>query len=131
MNFKELVRLGKDAVVRHTAAGKPVTGFTAAFDSGWGDTKKTVWLDCSAWGERFQNVANYLLKGSQIVVAGNIGTREHEGKTYITLDVLDIKLCSKPSDASTSAARQQPAHTQPRSDAPPPNFDDFDDDIPF
>lgn len=122
MNFKELVRLGKGAVVRSTAAGKSVTGFTAAFDSGWGDNKKTVWLDCSAWGDRYEKVAPYLLKGSQIVVAGTIGTREHEGKTYITLDVADIKLCAKPDQQQ--AARKQPAHTHQPSGG-------FDEDCPF
>lgn len=126
-NFKELVRVGKDAVVRRTQTGKAVTGFSAAFDSGWGDSKQTIWLDCSAWGDRWEKVAQYVLRGSQIVVEGNIGTREHEGKTYITLDVSDIKLCGKPQDAPQ--ARQQPAHTSQPS--PPAGGDDFDDDIPF
>lgn len=128
-NFKELVRIGKDAVVRYTSTGKSVTGFSAAFDSGWGDNKKTVWLDCSAWGDRYEKVAPYLLKGSQIVVAGNVGTHEHEGKTYVTLDVTDVKLCGKPQDGQQHAARQQPEHTQGKQQAG--SFDDFDQEPPF
>jgi single-strand DNA-binding protein len=125
MNFKELVRVGKDAVIRSTPAGKLVMGFSAAFDNGWGDRKQTVWLDCSAWGDRWEKVSDYIVKGSQIVVEGNIGTREHEGKTYITLDVSDIKLCGKPAD--NSAARQQPAHTQNAAQT----TNEFDSEIPF
>jgi single-strand DNA-binding protein len=108
-NFKELVRIGKDAVTRFTQGGKAVTGFSAAFDNGWGDKKQTVWLDCSLWGDRGEKLAPYLTKGSQIVVEGDIGTREHEGKTYLTLDVREVKLTggkpdSKP--ASKPASRQ-------------------------
>jgi len=132
MNFKELVRIGRDAVTRYTTAGKSVTGFAAAFDNGWGDKKQTVWLDCSAWGDRWEKVAPYLVKGAQIVVAGNIGTREHEGKTYITLDVQDVKLCGpKPDNAAPQQQRapQQDRHKEPHRT---PAMDAFGDtEIPF
>ncbi len=136
-NFKELVRIGKDAVTRFTQGGKPVTGFSAAFDNGWGDRKQTVWLDCSWWGERGEKVAAYLTKGSQIVVEGDIGTREHDGKTYITLDVREVKLTGKPQEGNTSSsgprggapARDRPARA---TDAPADDFaDDGLDGIPF
>ena len=114
-NFKELVRIGKDAVTRFTPAGKSVTGFSAAFDNGWGDNKKTVWLDCNAWGERYGKVAEYLTKGTQIVVSGDIGTREYEGKTYVTLTVDDIKLIAKPKEQGNSASgRPQRAPSNPK-----------------
>lgn len=121
-NFKELVRIGKDAVTRFTQGGKAVTGFSAAFDNGWGDRKQTVWLDCSIWGERGEKIAQYLTKGSQVVVEGDIGTREHEGRTYITLDVRDIKLVGK-------ARGEKPQRGHEAANA----FDDdpFNDSIPF
>lgn len=130
-NFKELVRLGKDAVVRRTAQDKVVVGFTAAFDNGYGERKQTVWLDCSAWGERYEKVAPYLTKGAQIVVAGDLGTREHDGKTYVTLDVKDLKLTSKPSErngegTATKAATKPKAES--REGAP---AGALDDEIPF
>ena len=136
-NFKELVRLGKDAVTRYTQGGTPVTGFSAAFDNGWGDRKQTVWLDCSLWGDRGVKLAEYLTKGSQIVVEGDIGTREHDGKTYITLDVREVKLVDGKRD------NQAQGNGTPRRNAPQPqrrevantggSFDDvpLEDDIPF
>lgn len=127
-NFKELVRIGKDAVTRYTQGGKPVTSFSAAFDNGWGDRKQTVWLDCSLWGERGEKVAPYLVKGAQIVAEGDIGTREHEGKTYITLDVREVKLTGK-SDSGNGTPRNnapRPARREPA------QVDDFgDESIPF
>lgn len=123
-NFKELVRIGKDAQTRYTQGGKAVTGFSAAFDNGWGDRKQTVWLDCSLWGERGEKLAPHLTKGAQIVVEGDIGTREHDGKTYLTLDVREVKLVgSKPEAKGSSSARQQEQR------APADEFSD--DDIPF
>lgn len=136
MNFKELVRLGKDAVTRYTQGGTAVTGFSAAFDNGWGDRKQTVWLDCSMWGDRGVKVAEYLTKGSQVVVEGNIGTREHEGKTYITLDVQEVKLVGgKPDNTnggttrSGAQRRERPAQAQADSGFGDDGFDDQD--IPF
>lgn len=118
-NFKELVRVGKDAVVRQTGNGKSVTSFSAAYDNGWGDKKQTVWLDCSLWGERGAKVAEYITKGSQVVVDGNLGTREHEGKTYLTLDVQDVKLVSNKGER------------QPRQQSEPAGGDFADEDLPF
>lgn len=124
-NFKELVRIGKDAVTRYTQGGKSVTSFSAAFDNGWGDRKQTVWLDCSIWGERGEKLAQYLTKGSLVLVEGDIGTREHDGKTYLTLDVREVKLTGKPDSGNGT----------PRNNAPRPQpalVDDFDDEtIPF
>lgn len=129
-NFKELVRIGKDAVTRYTQGGKPVTSFSAAFDNGWGDRKQTVWLDCSLWGERGEKVAPYLVKGAQIVAEGDIGTREHEGKTYITLDVREVKLTGKP-DSGNGTPRNNAPRPQ-RRDEPAKFDDDFgDSEIPF
>ena len=132
-NFKELVRIGKDAQTRYTQAGKSVTSFSAAFDNGWGDNKQTVWLDISGWGERYEKTAQYLTKGTQVVVTGSIGTREYEGKTYITLTLTDLQLVAKAqqgnggttrSGAPKPESRKPDVHQQP--------VDDFADDIiPF
>lgn len=120
-NFKDLCRLGKDAQTRFTQAGKAVTGFSAAYDIGWGDKKQTVWLDVSGWGERYQKIAEYLTKGSQAVLEGDIGTREHEGKTYLTLNLTDVKLTGGKKDQAQAPAKQKAVAS-----------DDFaDDDIPF
>ena len=133
-NFKELVRLGKDATTRYTQAGKSVTGFSAAFDDGWGENKKTVWLDCSGWGERYEKVAQYLVKGAQVVVEGNIGTREHEGKTYITLTLSDLKLAGGKQEGAQQdrpAQQRQPQRQQAAPSARDTLSDFADDEIPF
>ena len=105
-NFKDLVRIGKDAVIRN-AGSKPVAGFSAAFDSGWGDKKQAVWLDCSLWGDRATKLAPFLTKGSQVLVEGDLGTREYEGKTYLTLNVSEVKLTGKPQDKPKASSEER------------------------
>jgi len=127
MNFKELVRVGKDAEVRATSSGKELASFSVAFDNGWGDNKQTVWLDCTYWGNRGVKVAPYIKKGNQLVVEGDIGTREHEGKVYLTLNVSDVKLVGSRSGGGgcNDFGRGQERQEKPVGDV------DFDDDIPF
>ncbi len=123
INFNDTGRLGRDAVTRD-AAGKPVTNFALAVDSGYGDHKQTLWLDCAGWGERYVKLAPYLLKGAQVHVAGELGTREHEGKTYITVRVADARLIGKKTASAAPAPKPAPKKPEPTG-----GFED--DDIPF
>lgn len=130
INFSDVGRIGKDAVTRHTGNGEPVTGFSVAIDSGFGDKKQTIWMDCSAWGKRWEGVTPYLVKGAQVFVQGEFGTREHEGKTYITLRVADLKLVGGKQESS--APRQERQERAPSQRSAPPTNDNFDsEEIPF
>lgn len=84
-------RLTKDAVTREAGSDK-VTGFSVAVDDRSNKEKSTLFFDCSMWGKRGETLAQYLTKGSSVTVAGDLGTREYEGKTYLTLRVNDVTL---------------------------------------
>lgn len=132
-NFKDVCRIGKDAVTRFTQGGKSVTGFSAAFDTGWGDNKKTYWLDVSGWGERYEKLAQYLTKGSQVLIEGDIGTREHDGKTYLTLTLSDLKLIGgkQEGEGGGSGGSRGGAPQRQNQQRQVPPTDDFSDDIPW
>lgn len=125
-NFNAIGRIGRDAVTRFTQSGKAVTGWALAVDSGWGDNKKTTWLDCTLWGERGQKLADHIRKGDRLGVTGEIATREHDGKTYVTLDVKDVTLLGDKREAPPQQ-RDKPA---PKQAAPADDFAD-DSSIPF
>lgn len=98
--------IGRDAEVRN-AGGTSVAGFSLAVKSGYGDKAQTVWVDCSIWGKQAESgLVQYLKKGQFVVVTGELGTREHDGKTYITLRVNNVTLGGK-QDAQKSAQGQQ------------------------
>ena len=128
-------RLGRDAAVRHTGTGKTVTGFAVGVDVGYGDNKQTMWVDCAMWGERGERVADYLIKGAQVVVSGEASLQTYQAngadKTKLSCRVNDVQL---PPKGGSVAPRQQPA---PQRNAPPPRNeplagdDEFHDDIPF
>lgn len=137
--YTAIGRVGKDdAKLRYTQGGDPVTGWSLAVDSGYGNKKQTLWLDCSLWGKRGEKVAEYITKGSQLGVSGELGTREHEGKTYLTLRVAEVSLIGgKSQEDGTSGSGSRggaPRRERPTkaTDAQADDFaDDNLDDIPF
>ena len=105
------------------AGGTAVVNFSVAVKSGYGDKAQTVWVDCSLWGRQAEGkLPDYLVKGQQVVVSGELGTREHESKTYITLRVASIDLVGGKSEGASQAPAPRPQQT------PEP---DLDDSIPF
>ncbi len=122
--------IGRDAEVRN-AGGTNVAGFSLAMKSGYGDKAQTIWVDCSLWGKQAESgLVQYLKKGQFVVVSGEMGTREHEGKTYITLRVEKVTLGGKQESQQAPQQRpaqqpqqpqhgQQPAYNQQPRPAPP------------
>ena len=88
-----------------------------------------MWLDCAIFGKQAESkLGDYLVKGQQVAVSGELGTREHESKTYLTLKVNSIDLVGGKKDGNSSPAQQQSRPQQSQQAAPP---DDFGSDIPF
>lgn len=127
--------IGKDAEVRNAGQNR-VTGWPVAVDDGWGENKTTIWFDCNWWGQRGEKVAQYITKGGKITVSGELSKREHEGKTYLTVNVSDVTLQSKADggnsgggyDSGSDGARA--ARVSGHGQGPAPSRD-LDDDLPF
>ena len=83
--------LGKDAELRVTPGGQPVSTFRIATTESWskdGDRQeKTEWHNVVLWGKPAEALKDYLTKGKQICVEGRLQTRswDKEGqKHYMT-----------------------------------------------
>ena len=87
ITMQAIGRLGKDAEVKTLESGKKVISFSLAVDTGYGDNKRTLWLDVSKWGENTA-VAQYLTKGTQVHVDGEPSMRSYENKEQQTVTVL-------------------------------------------
>lgn len=99
--------IGSDAEIRYTAAGKPITSFSVALTSGYGDKKATTWMRCTIFGERGPKLQPYLLKGALVGVSGEFSAREWENKDGVTktsceVNVNDVTLLSKPAEGDSS-----------------------------
>ncbi|NYT74211.1 single-stranded DNA-binding protein [Halomonas sp. QX-2] len=96
--YATVARIGRNAEVRKTGNGTSVAGFAAAVDVGFGEHKQTLWLDCSLWGKRAEGgLIQYLVKGQQVFVSGEIGTRQFnkgDGSQgfAVTLKIAEIDL---------------------------------------
>ena len=131
-------RLGKDAELRYSRAGKAVCGFPLAVDVRQGDQKSTLWVDCAIWGERAEKLAPYLKKGDSVTVIGDVGARAYqaaqgEPRGEITVTVWDITLQGSAShqDAAERPLRDERPAPRGAERSQPPEQPDPDDDIPF
>jgi single-strand DNA-binding protein len=150
---------GQDPEVRYMPNGNAVTNLSLATSEQWTDkqtgqkVEKTEWHRVQMFGKVAEIAGEYLRKGSQVYIEGKLQTREWEKdgiKRYTTEIVVDMQgtmqlLGGRPQDggqqqaqqprqqqARPQQARQQaarPAQNQQGSNGP--DFDSFDDDIPF
>lgn len=119
------MRLGRDAEIKNGSNGEFV-GLSLAYNVGFGDNKRTVWVSAIWFGKQALGAAQYLAKGSQVTVS----LRDVEPQIYgekaslkgvvVELDFVGSKQESAP--APQPKPRPKPA-TNP--------YGDLDDDIPF
>ncbi len=87
-SFTATGRIGRDAELRD-ANGTPVLNFPVATDTGFGDRKRTMWLNAALWGKRAQAMAEMLSKGQFVAITGELSQREYEkdGQTRTSLEL--------------------------------------------
>ena len=118
-------RTGKAGELRHTQGGDAVLSFSVAVDDGYGDKKSTMWFDCSVWGKRAAALAPHIGKGTALALSGDLGKREHEGKTYLTIRVNELTL------QGGGEKKESPAKQQSYAEQSGGNARELDDEIPF
>jgi single-strand DNA-binding protein len=117
----------RDAEVRFSSSGMAILNVSIANNQGFGDKQKTIFVRCSLLGKRAEgSLKEYLLKGQQILVSGELTQSEYKAndgttKTSLELNANIIDLIGK-KDVS---APQRPAPARQVA------ADDFNDDIPF
>lgn len=117
--------LGKDVELKDVN-GKTVASFSVADKSGFGQNQQTNWYSVNIWdGLAKTNFVDYLNKGQQVMVVGELSTREYNGKTYLEIKrVYDIKLCG--GQQQQSAPQQQPqSYAQPKPQAPQDDLEEL------
>ncbi|AOZ48803.1 single-stranded DNA-binding protein [Chromobacterium vaccinii] len=132
-------RLAADAELRYTQSGEPILTFRVASDIGYGDRKSTNWFSCQIWGKRGESLKNYLAKGQQVTVYGQLLLREwqdKDGNKRLSPDVrvneLSLQGGRQEEGGQPSSRQEPPAAPRRREQQSPPPMDDLDDDgIPF
>ncbi len=117
----------KDAELRTTQNGNKVAGFAIAVNGFENGAKSTTFFDVSIWGKRGENVMQFATKGAKICVSGELGTREHNGKTYLTVNANDFTPMGGGQDRQQSSGYTE--DNGPQGDGQPQR--NLDDSIPF
>jgi len=148
--------VGNEPEVRYMPNGNAVANISIATSETWKDKnngeqqEKTEWHKVVFFNRLAEIVEQYVKKGSKLYIEGRLQTRswEQDGvKRYATeivgteMQMLDSGGAANPAgqaNHSTKPADPPPAESEPSQsqqrqaqEAPPSNFDNFDDDIPF
>lgn len=134
-------RLTRDAEQRFLASGTAVLSFSVANNTGYGEKQETHYFDCSLFGKRAEGkLIDFLKKGTQVVVEGEISLNTYEKKDGTTgaslrVFVQNVELMggrgesgSMPSSGGNQQS-QPPSNQKPAS--APAQDEAFEDDIPF
>lgn len=108
--FNKLVRIGRDAECRVTATGKSVASIPCVYDIGFGEHKRSQWIDITIWAKMAESLTPYLKKGKQIVISADdveletYTAKSGEQKTKLKARAINIELIS---DGAKAAQQQQ------------------------
>lgn len=92
--------LGRDAQVKTTKTGVTILSFTVANTTGFGDSKKTTWINCTDFrSSSAEKLLQYLKKGQSVLINGVASLNEYQrddgsNSTSLQCIVSDIKLLS-------------------------------------
>ena len=123
--------LTKDPDVRYsTGSNQTAVGrFSIAVDDGYGEKKKTSYINIVVFGKQAENCERFLYKGSKVAVKGRIqtGSYEKEGRKIYTTDVI--------ADQVEFLRTEQVTEPVQQSEMPPQTPDGFavaqEDDFPI
>ena len=109
--------------MRYTPSGVPVTEFSLAVNKSWTDhdgqpQKKTTWVKVVTWRKQAETVAQYLEKGSQVMVTGEMEEievfkgRDGEPRANLKVTALNVKFLSQREGAYTTSVPESGGHRQ-------------------
>ena len=131
--------LGADPDTRYMPSGSAVTNISVATTKSWKDKnsgdqqERTEWHRVAFFGRLAEISAEYLRKGSQVYIEGELRTRkwqDREGRDRWTTEIVasDMQMLGGRQDSTASA----PMPARSVAETPEPTgTDDLDDDIPF
>ena len=147
--------LGQDPEVKYMPSGGAVTNISIATTDSWKDKstgekkENTEWHRVVFFNRLAEIVGEYLRKGSQVYIEGNLRTRkwqDQNGVDKYTTEIVAREMQmlggrtggssdfnqAPQKEAGNQGGQKPPQKAPAQQNTPPPqNFDNFDDDIPF
>ena len=133
--------LGRDPEIRYTQSGEPIANFSLATSESWNDKsgqkqERTEWHRVEVFGKTAQIVRDYLTKGRQVYLEGQIRYEEWTDKEGQKRNTTRIRVSGPNSRLVLLGSRGEGGGRAPERESAggPPPADDFqasDDDVPF
>ncbi|WBL18480.1 single-stranded DNA-binding protein [Citricoccus sp. NR2] len=110
--------VGRDSELRWTKNNDPVLSFSVSeshsrkLDNGEWETLRQQWFDVSVFGPVAEALANHVLKGARVRVAGDLWRRDYESQNGpgMSLDVRAIGVdLIKPAQPRSTGGWEDPA----------------------
>ena len=105
-----------------------MTTFSIPVETGFGDKKTTTWYNIKAFGKQGDTIAQYMRKGSFIIVSGEPMLRSYTDRSGNAKTTLEVRLQAfsfGPKSSGSGGGERSSSRTSSRND----EIDD--DEIPF
>ena len=111
--------VGRDPEMRYTQSGVAVCSFSVAVSRRWMDKnsneqrEKTTWFKVSAWRQLGETANQYVHKGMQIMVAGEVDASAYVGqdgqpRASLEITARDIQFLGRRGEAEETAGGEAP-----------------------
>ena len=126
--------LSKDIALTYVPSGTAVAKTSIAYSDGFGENKKTHFIDVVVWGKTAEAFNNYCKKGSKVLLVGVVQleqwtAQDGSSRSRHSLRVEEMKMLdSKPNDGKSQ--QSQPKQYQ-KQVANIPEIDLSIDEVPF
>lgn len=136
-------RLTRDAELKYITSGTAL--LTASIANNQGYSKDGEWKDQVSffeivmWGKRAESLSQYLLKGTKIVIEGQLKQdrweNDGQARSKVKITVNNLSFAGNKKDGGGGQKAQEPAQELAQEQEPEPmqgsSENDFKDDIPF
>lgn len=140
MSYLKLVivgNLGNDPELRYTSGGDPVCNFSVAVNRKWTGKdgqkhEETTWVKVAAWGKLAETCNQYLLKGRQVLVEGEVlkadaySNKDGEAKASLVLTAQNVRFLGGSNGEGRGDSYEPRDNSQGNAPAPV-----MEDEIPF
>lgn len=141
MSYQKLIivgNLGRDPEMRYMPDGTPVTTFNLATNRRWNNAdgskgEETIWFRVSCWRRQAETAAQYLTKGSQVMVEGRLTADKATGgpKIWTRQDGTPGASFEVTADRVVFMSGRSGGAEVPDGEAGTPDYGLEDDNIPF
>ena len=119
-------RVTKEIEMRETTSNMICARFSLAVDTGYGDKKKTSFLNMTAWGKTAEALGKYATKGTKLIVESQAIQNQYQDKNGNNVNTVNFNVVNfEFAESKNANANGGQATGQPQNNAPTFNADGF------